>query len=125
MFLLGGFIYFQEVRRTRADIFYSLEPFSAENSYVFVSPIKAKANGNEQIRITIFLLNGQGLGVKNSKVELNYPPELVVTETQNTTDPYGKAVFDVSTTTPGKYEIEIYSQGRKLQQTAILEFSQD
>ncbi|GIW62830.1 MAG: hypothetical protein KatS3mg090_0656 [Patescibacteria group bacterium] len=125
VFLLGGIIYFQEVKRTSANLFYSLEPFSSENSYVFVSPLKAKANGEEQIRITIFLLNSQGIGVKNTKVELRFDPELTVTNTQDITDPYGKAIFDVSTTTPGKYEVEIFSQGKKLQQTAVLEFIKD
>ena len=42
---------------------------SLENSYLFASPLQAKADGKEKIRLTVFVLSGQGLGVQNQKIE--------------------------------------------------------
>jgi len=34
-----------------------------QNSYLFASPLTAKADGNEKVRLTIFLLDNRGIGV--------------------------------------------------------------
>jgi len=67
-----------------------------ENSYLFASPIQAKADGQEKVRITVFLLDGRGLGVPNQTVILNAPSQVTLQESQNITDTSGKAVFDLS-----------------------------
>ena len=67
-----------------------------ENSYLFASPIQAKADGQEKVRITVFLLDGRGLGVPNQTVILNTPSQVTVKESQNITDTSGKAIFDLS-----------------------------
>lgn len=76
-----------------------------ENSYLFASPIQAKADGQEKIRVTVFLLNSQGLGVPGERINLNYPSSLTLETLQTTTDDLGKATFNLSSTTPGKFEI--------------------
>lgn len=71
-----------------------------ENSYLFASPLQAKADGLEQIRLTVFLLDGRGLGVPNQLVKLNLPTSVRITKSQEVTDQTGKAVFDLISPTP-------------------------
>ncbi|MBP6867304.1 Ig-like domain-containing protein [Candidatus Shapirobacteria bacterium] len=71
-----------------------------ENSYLFASPLQAKADGLEQIRLTVFLLDGRGLGVPNQSVKLNLPTSVRITKSQEITDQTGKAVFDLISPTP-------------------------
>jgi len=78
----------------------SSSTLTLENSYLFASPIQAKADGQEQIRVTVFLLDGRGLGLANQKVELLLPNTITIGKSQNTTDETGKATFDLSSTTP-------------------------
>lgn len=80
--------------------------FSVENSYLFISPLEAKADKKERIRITVFLLNSEGLGVSSQKVSLRAPSELVVEDIQPQTDNYGRAIFDVMSETAGEYFVE-------------------
>ena len=76
-----------------------------ENSYLFASPIQAKADGKEKVRITIFLLDSRGIGVPNQQVTLIVPPTVSIIKTQPTSDDSGKTVFDLSATSPNTYEI--------------------
>lgn len=69
-----------------------------ENSYLFASPLQAKADGKEQIRVTVFLLDGRGLGVANQSVELILPSTITVNSSQKITNETGKAIFDLSST---------------------------
>lgn len=70
-----------------------------ENSYIFASPLQAKADGQEQIRLTVFLLDGRGLGVPNQNVVLDIPQTIITNNSQDITDETGKAVFDLSSPT--------------------------
>ncbi len=79
---------------------------STYNSYLFASPLQAKAGNSERIRVTVFLLNGQGLGVSGQKVSLASDKGIQVIEMQPVTDNYGKAIFDVTAAYPGEYLIE-------------------
>lgn len=76
-----------------------------ENSYLFASPIQAKADGQEKIRVTVFLLDSNGLGVSQQTVTLKVPSILQVETIQSVTDDLGKATFNLSSSTPGKFEI--------------------
>src|SRR5690349_8467968 len=103
---MGIFIAFQTgFIFTRASV--PLTSFSADNSYVFASPLRAQANGEEKIRVTVFVLNGQGLGVPGRNVELPKNPNLLIDGVQPTTDNVGKAVFDIATRTAGVYTLSI------------------
>lgn len=83
----------------------SNNPITLENSYLFASPLQAKADGKEKIRITVFLLDGRGMGVASQEVELIRPQAVSVVEIQSISDDSGKSVFDITSLTPGKFEI--------------------
>jgi hypothetical protein len=95
-----------------------------ENSYIFASPIQAKADGKEKIRITVFLLNSQGLGVGKQQVSIKMPPNIEIETLQSTTDDLGKATFNLSTGIPGKYEISASTPNLNLSQKINLLFLQ-
>lgn len=66
-----------------------------ENSYLFASPLQAKGDSQENIRLTVFLLDGRGLGVANQTVKLDLPKTISITNQQEITDSTGKAIFDI------------------------------
>lgn len=96
--------------------------FSANNSYIFAAPISASADGDSIIRIQIFMLNNQGLGIGGQNIELTASSVLKVDPVQPITDSYGKAIFDVSTSTSGDYTIKAAVLGRSLPATALISF---
>lgn len=102
---------------TRVDI-------SAENSYVFSNPLKAVADGKEKIRVTVFVLNTQGLGVFGKKVTMTNNPQVVIDPVQPTTDSTGKAMFDYTSTIPGEYYLEVTADSTILPQKVRLSFTQ-
>jgi hypothetical protein len=95
---------------------------SKENSYVFASPIYAKADGSSIIRITVFLLNDQGLGVEGKKVEIKTAPQLQINSISSTTESFGRAIFDVTSANSGNYSISAVSEGITLPQTVSISF---
>lgn len=95
---------------------------SLENSYLFASPLYASSGGVEKIRVTVFVLDSQGSGVIGRKVILGQSPNLNSMALQDTTDTYGKAVFDVSSLTPGDYLIEVSVDNQTLKQTLHVTF---
>ncbi len=81
----------------------------SQNSYLFASPLQAKSGGAEKIRLTVFLLDGRGIGVANQIVTLNRPQGVTQTDVQSSTDDTGKAVFDITSLNPGRFEIAAQS----------------
>lgn len=120
--LFSGFFWLYEAKyfSTRASI--SATSFSVENSYVFVSPLKAPADGKEKIRVTAFVLNNQGLGVLGKKTALGLDTKLNIEAVQALTDNFGKAVFDINSSQPGEYYLEIMVDGTVLPQKAHVTF---
>lgn len=100
---------------TRVDI-------SAENSYVFTNPLKAQADGKEKIRVTVFILNSQGLGVLGKNVSIRCDSHLILDAVQSTTDQTGKVLFDIASATPGEYYLEVNVDEIKLPQKTKLTF---
>lgn len=96
--------------------------FSRENSYLFASPITAAANGTSLIRVTVFLLNDQGLGVVGQKVELSVNGPVTVAQTQPVSDTFGRAIFDVTAGSPGDYTITAATSGVPLLQKVSVSF---
>lgn len=86
------------------------------NSYLFASPLQAQGNGEEKIRINVFLLDSSGLGVSQQKVSLNTTPSLTIDPVQPITDDLGKAVFNLSSNLPGKYQITAQTNSFDLNQ---------
>lgn len=96
--------------------------FSINNSYVFSTPLQAEANGEEYIRVTVFVLNDQGLGVPGRNVSLTVPESITMTSVQPVTDQYGKAVFDLSSRIAGEYYLEVTVDSVSLSQKIRLTF---
>jgi hypothetical protein len=91
------------------------------NSYIFASPLRAGVGG-EKIRVTIFVLDGQGRGVAGKLVTLASGANLKVEAISATTDDLGRAIFDVSSQTPGLFIIEALVEGKLLPQKVRLTF---
>lgn len=106
----------------RAQVPTSTAVFSRENSYLFASPISANADGKSFIRITVFVLNSQGLGVSGLRIKLDHSTAIVVAETQPLTDSFGRATFDLTCASPGNYTIAAESQGEALPQSVSISF---
>lgn len=106
----------------KAQVPVSVGQLSLENSYVFASPLEALADGKQRIRITAFLLNTEGLGVKGKRVYLGQTLALTTQEVQPITDSLGRALFDVASTKKGEYFIEVGVEGQVLPQRARITF---
>lgn len=92
------------------------------NSYLFASPLKAKAGSGEKIRVTVFILDGQGRGVYGKKVKLGIDERIYIEEVQAITDDLGKTVFDISSYVPGLYFIEATVEEKLIPQRVNVSF---
>ena len=120
----SGLFFFYEARYMSGRASTVTNSFSPENSYVISVPSKAKGDGNQKVRVTVFVLNGQGLGVMGRSVTLTVPENssIVVASPQPSTDALGKAYFDISSTSAGEYYMEVKVDGFALPQKAHLLF---
>lgn len=95
---------------------------SIENSYYYINPLKASGNGTEKIRLTVMVLSDQGIGIEKSKIAITGDEKLAIESVSPLSDQYGQAIFDISTSTKGVYEVSIAADSQKLPQTAKLSF---
>lgn len=100
----------------------SITLYSRENSYLFASPISATANGTSVVRVTVFILDGRGLGVSNLPVEIETDGVMTIEKTQDVTDAFGRALFDATSITPGVYTLRAVVAGVSLPQTVSVAF---
>lgn len=102
--------------------------FSLANSYVFASPLVAAADGEEKIRVNVFLLDDKGKGVPDKTVSLFLAPKggeggtPQVISIQPQTNDYGQAIFDLTSTFPGQFIVEAQISGLSLPQTVTVTF---
>lgn len=96
--------------------------FSPENSYIFASPITAKAKSGASIRVTVILLTTEGLGVRGQEVSIASGLPLTVTPVNAISDDFGRAIFDVNASNPGDYTITAATQGVSLLQKVSISF---
>ena len=94
-----------------------------ENSYLFASPLTARADGQQLIRITAFILDGRGIGIPNQTVSLIAPPQLNIKNTQAVTDDAGKAIFDISSSSIDIFPIEAEVGQQPLPQKIKINFN--
>lgn len=114
--LLVYSIRFQTSISPKANFIDTTRIVSIDNSYVFASPVRAKAGG-DLIRITVFILDDYGNGVFDKKVNiLSDNPELTVNEIQSLTDETGKAFFDVKSDIVGIYNLSVFSDETEINQ---------
>ena len=104
--------------------------YSLANSYVFGSPLVAKANGQDKIRVTAFLLDDKGRGVPDNQISLNIVPKgqakgslPTVTGVAPTTDDFGRAVFEITSTATGQFVVTASISGLEFPQAATLTFN--
>ena len=134
LFLLSGIIFsvmiiflsvFLAMQRTsffsRAQVSHSAL-LSQDNSYIFASPISAYADGVSIIRVTVFVLNSQGLGISDQTVELKTSSPVTISQIQPVTDNFGRAIFDVTSVTSGHYTINAEIGGQSLSQKVLVSF---
>jgi len=95
---------------------------SLENSYVFASPLMARAGSQEKIRVTVFILDTEGRGAYGKPVFLGQDERLEITSVQPVTDNLGRAIFDVAAATPAEYFIEARVDNRVLPQRVKVSF---
>lgn len=93
-----------------------------ENCYLFASPLQARADGQEKIRVTIFALSNQGKGISGEAVFLGEDNRLELTAVQSVTDELGRALFDLSSTVVGEYLIEARVGNQVLPQKVRVSF---
>lgn len=114
---------FYEVKFFSSRASVSQASFSVDNSYIFSTPSQASANGQEKIRLTVFILNNQGLGVLGKNIFVGTDPALNIETIQGLTDSYGKAYFDISASKAGEYFLEIKADDIALKSKAHLVFN--
>lgn len=85
---------------------------SLENSYLFASPLTARAGGEEKITISAFVLSDQGLGIPGEKVVLYSAPGLHASTIRDETDSRGLAVFEITSNTPGQFNLWAVVSGK-------------
>jgi len=95
---------------------------SLDNSYVFASPISAASDGTSIIRVTVFLLNNQGMGVSGQSVILKTSGPINVSQIQPVSDNFGRATFDLTSNNPGDYKLSAEVSGVTLSQTVSVSF---
>lgn len=126
LIVIVGFITafgFYEVKFFTGRASVSQASFSIDNSYIFSTPSQARANGQEKIRLTVFILNNQGLGVLGKKIFIGTDPSLNIEAIQGLTDNYGKAYYDISAIKAGEYFLEIRVDDTALKSKARLVFN--
>ena len=92
------------------------------NSYLFASPLQANTKIGEKIRVTVFILDNQGLGVANQTINLTTTPFLDIEAISPITNETGQAVFNLSTSTPGKYTISAKIGSQQIPQSISLTY---
>ena len=95
---------------------------SPANSYIFGSPLTAVANGQEKIKVSVFLLNDQGLGVEGKAVELIADTGVTIERSQPQTDTTGQAIFYLTSSLIGRYQVKAQSDGQPLPQAITVNF---
>ncbi len=92
------------------------------NSYLFASPLQANTKIGEKIRVTVFILDNQGMGVANQTINLTTTPFLDIEAVSPITNETGQAVFNLSTSTPGKYTISAKIGSQQIPQSISLTY---
>jgi len=96
---------------------------SLENSYLFASPLVAKAGGQEKITISAFVLSDQGLGIPGKQVSLYSAPQLQAVAVRGETDNRGLALFEITSMAPGQFKIWAVIPEGQIQQTVAVTFN--
>ncbi len=122
LLLFSGYFWLYEAKYFvgRADV--SHASFSVDNSYMFVTPLRTKANNQDKVRVTVFILNNQGLGVMGKTIGIAGDKTITINTIQGLTDNTGKAVFDLTGSQAGEFYLEVKVENTTLPQKAHVVF---
>ena len=131
VFLLIAVWIFVNLSAGRTTFFGRAAPMGVpdtSNSYVFASPVSARING-DKIRITTFVLDGQGKGVTGKSVivdcvdsALCQSSGVVIAPIQQMTDNLGQSIWEISASTTGKYVLRAVVGASAIPQTVTVDF---
>jgi len=86
--------------------------------------------GGDKIRVTVFILDGQGKGIAGKRVTVNCRDSvscqangIVFSDVQPQTDSLGQSIFDISGSVAGQYELQASSEGIAIPQTVTISFN--
>lgn len=99
------------------------ETYSLDNSLLYASPVAAKAGGTERIKISAFLLSGEGKGVIGKRITVVSQPPLNISEVQPETDSKGQAIFEISANSASRYIIQASVEGNVFPQSVTVTFN--
>jgi hypothetical protein len=94
---------------------------SPSNSLVFAWPLTIAADGRSTSSVTVFLRDGEGRGIAQQRVTISTTIGSIDSETK-VTDPDGKVVFEIFSTTPGVANLEFFIDNRKLEKSITVQF---
>lgn len=102
--------------------------FNPANSYVFASPLSVRSGG-DKVRVTVFALDGQGKGTPRKSVAVSCKDPvscqaagLTFLDVQPQTDTLGRAIYDLTAQTQGKFELQALVDGVIIPQTVTVIF---
>ena len=131
VFLIGVVYAMMTLSRGRTTFFGKAEQggiFNSTNSYVFASPLSASVDG-ESVRLTIFALDNHGKGIPNKSVTIDCKTPVncqssgvKVSGVQTQTDTLGRAMYDISSSVAGKFEMQASVDGTPIPQTVTVSF---
>jgi len=94
---------------------------SSQNSLIFAWPLQVVADGKSTSEVTIFVRDQDGRGLAGHEVSVTASSGSIQ-EGLLTTDDQGKAIFHVSSQTPGVAKIEALVDNTKLQRSISVQF---
>lgn len=99
----------------------STEVVSSDKSLIFAWPLSLQADGKTESEITVFVRNEEGKGISDKTVRITSALG-EVKEQSATTDKTGKAIFHITSTTPGLAEIETVVDNNPIRKKVSIKF---
>lgn len=102
--------------------------YSLSNSYVFGAPMVMTADGKTKSRVSVFLLNDQGLGVPDKQIFVSSRAKgaaagnVQIDQVKPTTDNFGQSVFEITSDYSGQFEISASVDNLEIPQKVTLTF---
>ena len=94
---------------------------SIENSLIFAWPLSVPADGSTSSEVSVFIRNQDNRGLANKQVTIEGNPSIFQSSIA-TTDSDGKALFKITSNSPGVAEISAIVDNRRLDRKVSIEF---
>jgi hypothetical protein len=100
----------------------STDIIASDKSLIFAWPLEVAADNTETSEVTVFVRNDEGRGISDKTVRLSTTVGSVQ-EAGVITDANGKAIFTISSGTPGVAEITAVVDNITIQRTVTIKFN--